>query len=195
MDEKNNKKSKNLLILLLIIIMLLVILIGGGFAKYVTRKSGTAQAVVASMGCKMTIKKYGLTETSSEDPSSSVVNPFCEVTVENKDEKGNRTQTDIEYQIKVSLKDGAQEDESLVYYWLEDDKMVAHSKNLPDYIISAYANQENSSDSMPENLIGSFSYTSDESKNYKIVFVNDNVGEEDITKNIDFNLTAEEKMN
>ena len=166
MEKKQENKNKKLIIIgLLVTLLVLIIITGIAFARYVTNKNATATADVAKAICTMVV------EPSEE--SIETVNPYCIVKVRNYDNDGNIAETDMNYKIEVEPKEDF---ELPVYYWEKDGTIVAHSTDLTGTIP----------------LSDEFGKSVEEEDAFKIVFVNP--GTENITRRVEFKLTATQKQ-
>lgn len=172
---QENKKILSLTLTLLMI-ALLVALFGLAYARYMSSASGTATAQVANLICKMEV------ESSSEDAQGNptpfdetIIHPYCILTI--KDYEGETagtatkvTEGSLNYTVTVTPKE---QDFTLpTYYW---ENMSTHE------IINT------------ANLQGTFTKGQAEDQQYKIVFTN--AGTANITKHVNFNLTAVQARN
>lgn len=172
---QENKKILSLTLTLLMI-ALLVAIFGFAYARYISSASGTAIAHTANLICKMEV------QSNSEDaqgnpivPDESIINPYCIITI--KDYEGETlatatkvTEGSLTYTITVAPKEN---DFTLpTYYW---ENMSTHE------IITT------------PNLQGSFTRGQADNQQFKIVFTNS--GETNITKHVNFDLTAVQAKN
>ena len=159
----NQEKAKRLKIMIAILLTLIVcILIAGiAYAKFAERRTGTATAQTANAICTMDITPNVANE--------EIVNPYCTVTIKNYNTEGQKSEVETRYQVEVQPKGDYQLPR---YYWEQDGKIIAQNTNLtgtiPLQIESGQVQQQEHT--------------------YKIVFIN--TGSEDITRQVEFNLTA-----
>lgn len=165
MVEKNsnvNKKSqmedkkKRKIIIILITLLMLFILGTFIFGKYMSTKQANNAMQVAKMICEMEI------EQSKDDRTN--INPYCIVKVMNYDVKDKVSETDVNFKIEVTPKEGFVLPE---YYWKDSEGTIV-AQSTP--------------------VSGDFKNGVKELKEYKIVFLNS--GEKDIIENVDLNLIA-----
>lgn len=98
------------------------------------------------------------------EENRAIINPYCTVTVRNFDSDDKITETDVNYKISVTPKEDFVMPE---YYWQDSNgRIVARSAE----VTGKFKNGEKGQDE------------------YKIVFLHS--GEEDVTRLIEFNLTA-----
>lgn len=98
------------------------------------------------------------------EENRTIINPYCIVTVRNYESDDKVTETDVNYTISVTPKEDFVMPE---YYWQDSSgRIVARSEE----VAGKFKNGEKGQDE------------------YKIVFMNS--GEEDITRLVEFNLTA-----
>lgn len=103
-------------------------------------------------------------EVVPSEKNKSIINPYCEVIVKNYNSNDKVTETDINYIIEVMPKEDFEMPE---YYWQDSNgNIVARSTEVR----GNFKNQEKGQ------------------HEYKIVFINS--GEQDITRLVEFNLTA-----
>ena len=103
-------------------------------------------------------------EVTQEDNSNNSINPYCNVSVKNYNNKNELTETNVTYKIEIQPKGDLVVPE---YYW-EDSKGVKVAYNT--------------------NVVGKLGHESEEVNKYKVVFVNS--GESQVTRVVDFNLVA-----
>lgn len=157
-NNTNNKNKKKLFIILALlgILLLVAIIFPFAYAKFISTINASASAEVAKMICEI--------EVLPSENTSTIINPYCTVTVKNYNDKNEITETDINYKIEVLPKGDFTLPE---YYWKDSEgTILAHSTALT----------------------GSFKNGLKDLKEYKIIFLNS--GEEDITRLVDFNLVA-----
>ena len=168
--EKNRSQLSGKYILLASIVLAVIITLVGVFsaayAKYITKASGNATAVIASAVCKMEVVPY----TGKE-----IVNPYCIVTVKNYDEENNVSQTDLNFNVTVT----------------PNGDFV-----LPTcYWVDITDGQENETIETTSNVIaGTLGHTTKQSKQYKIVFVNPGIEGEALVRQLNFDLKATQRM-
>jgi len=103
-------------------------------------------------------------EVQSSEADETIINPYCTVTVKNYNAEEKVTETDLNFKIEVTPKGDFTLPE---YYWKDSTgTILAQSTEVS----------------------GSFQIGAKASKEYTIVFLNS--GEEDIVRNVDFNLVA-----
>lgn len=158
--EKHNINKKGTvnkrLITVLIILICIILIFSIGYARYITTINGEASQDIAEMICNM--------EVVPSEKNSTIINPYCIVTVKNYNSDDKVTETDVNYTIEVTPKEDFVMPE---YYWEDSSgKIVARSTVLS----GNFKNQEKRQDE------------------YKIVFINS--GEKDVTGLVEFNLTA-----
>lgn len=192
---KNTEKNKKIfpikaqIMALIVIILLLLILISGfAYAKYIQTIQGSATAQVAKMICTIDVKSSSEDEKGNviQPIDKTVVNPYCIITV--KDYSGESTnptaitETDVSYKISVEPKKDANGENTFElpeYYWYEISSPESQT-----------ATKIATSTALTSNICsdGDFKSGKAETRYYKIVFLNS--GEQDITRYVDFNLTA-----
>lgn len=103
-------------------------------------------------------------EVQSSEADDTIINPYCTVTVKNYNAEDKITETDINFKIEVTPKGDFVLPE---YYWKDSTgTILAQSTEVS----------------------GSFQNGVKDLKEYTIVFLNS--GEEDVVRNVDFNLVA-----
>ena len=103
-------------------------------------------------------------EVQASEPDKNIINPYCMVTVKNYNKENKITETQVKYKIEVTPKGDFTLPE---YYW----------KNSEGIIIA-----------QSTEVTGTFEIGAKDEEEYKIVFLN--AGEEDIVRNVNFNLVA-----
>nr|MBP3680424.1 hypothetical protein [Clostridia bacterium] len=155
----NNKNKSNKILILCIISSIILVVISifvFAYAKYKTTLTGATSKQVAKIICEM--------EVTQEDNSNNSINPYCNVSVKNYNNKNELTETNVTYKIEIQPKGDLVVPE---YYW-EDSKGVKVAYNT--------------------NVVGKLGHESEEVNKYKVVFVNS--GESQVTRVVDFNLVA-----
>lgn len=163
------KKSNNLLFLIIFLILLLVCIGGAAYAKYIVTKHGSASAQVAKMICNLNVQ-------SSSASDQTIVNPYCTVTLTNFNTENNVdiiTEASYNYTVTVSLAQGSELTTLPVYYWEDSNGNRVGTTSQP--------------------LTGTFLNSAKDTQVYKVYFVN--TGSNNITADIDFNVTAVQKSN
>lgn len=103
-------------------------------------------------------------EVQSSEADDTIINPYCTVTVKNYNSEEKITETDVNFKIEVTPKGDFVLPE---YYWKDSTgTILAQSTEVS----------------------GSFQNGVKDLKEYTIVFLNS--GEEDVVRNVDFNLVA-----
>ena len=103
-------------------------------------------------------------EVESSEADETIINPYCTVKVKNYNDKDEITQTDLSFKIEVKPKGDFVLPE---YYWKDSaGTILAQSTEVT----------------------GSMTHNAKENKEYTIVFLNS--GEEDVVRNVDFNVVA-----
>ena len=103
-------------------------------------------------------------EVQASEPDKNIINPYCMVTVKNYNKENEITEIQVKYKIEVTPKGDFTLPE---YYW----------KNSEGIIIA-----------QSTEVTGTFEIGAKDEEEYKIVFLN--AGEEDIVRNVNFNLVA-----
>lgn len=153
---KENKKIIIIICTLIFAIILSITLFDVGYSKYVTSNSGSSGYEVAHMICNM--------DVVPSQANRTIINPYCTITVKNYSSDDKVTETDVNYTISVTPKEGFVMPE---YYWKDSSgRIVARSTEVA----------------------GNFKKGEKGEDEYKIVFLNP--GEEDITRYVEFNLNA-----
>lgn len=156
--EEKKEYNKTLLIIatILLFIIVVIVLFTFGYSKYITTKTGTATTEMANMICEM--------EVEASEANREIINPYCMVEVKNYNTANEITETDVNYKIEVTAKEGYTLPQ---YYWQDlNGTTLAYDTAVT----------------------GSFTHSSKQSITYKVVFANS--GEKDITQIVDFNLVA-----
>lgn len=155
--QKNKNKKKIFIILILLgIILLITIIFPFAYAKYISTINSSASVEVAKMICEM--------EVLPSENTSTIINPYCTVTVKNYNDKNEITESNVNYKIEVLPKGDYTLPE---YYWKDSEgTILAHSTALT----------------------GGIKYGTKTEKVYTIVFLNS--GEQDVSRLVDFNLSA-----
>lgn len=155
-EKKEYNKTLLMIAVILVFIIVVIVIFTFGYAKYITTKTGSATTEVANMVCEM--------QVDASEANREIINPYCMVEVKNYNDTNGITETDVNYKIEVTAKEGYTLPQ---YYWQETDGTTI-----------AYDTA----------VTGSFTHGSEQTKTYKIVFANS--GEQDITQIVDFNLVA-----
>lgn len=98
------------------------------------------------------------------EADETIINPYCIVKVKNYNEKDEVTQTDVNFKIEVKPKGDYKLPE---YYWKDSTGTILAQST---------------------EITGSMSTDGKQQKEYRIVFLNS--GEEDIVRNVEFNVVA-----
>ncbi len=147
------------------VIILLVCIFTFAYAKYVSTVQGNATAQVAKMICEMS--------AVTSEKSSTIINPYCTVTVKNTKTEGEganqttkRTETGVQYTLEVTPKDGRVLPE---HYWVrvqgQTETILARSTDTLDAQNNVIARTA----SFPAQYFGN---TQDETAVYKVIFIN-----------------------
>lgn len=177
-QKQNKGKNKALIILLLtLIVICLAIILVGAYAKYVTGIQASADAKVADFICTMDVTPC--------ESSKEIVNPYCTVTVKNYDNK-HIAETDIDFKVTVTSKDEGGELPEYKWYKLDSTEDPDGEKEVGS--ISTFLQ-----DTIPVSFTdtGEQQQAQRQEQKYKIVFINP--GDEDVTKNLQFELDAVQK--
>lgn len=157
-ENKNNKSNKKLFIILVLlgILLLTAIIFPYAYAKYISTINASTSIEVAKMICEM--------EVLPSENTSTIINPYCTVTVKNYNDKNEITETGVNYKIEVLPKGDFTLPE---YYWKDSEgTILAHSTALT----------------------GVLKHGTKVDEVYTIVFLNS--GEQDVSRLVDFHLDA-----
>lgn len=167
--NEENKKNDKVFPVMIIIALLIVLAAVCAFAYAKYISSGNG---VASANTANMICEMDISETSGQ----THINPYCEITVRNY--KGSAvSQTSVDFTLQAVAKDGVALPD---YVWMDSDgTIIARSGN-----------------DFPTQSLG---HTTQESKTYKIVFINSGnltaglEAGQPLTRYVDFNLVAVQK--
>lgn len=162
--EENNSnstnQSKNNKTIKLAIIIL-ILLIAIILAGFAYAKYVTSKEASATAKVAQLICEM---EVQSSEADDTIINPYCTVTVKNYNAEDKITETDINFKIEVTPKGDFVLPE---YYWKDSTGTILAQST---------------------EVTGSFQNGVKDLKEYTIVFLNS--GEEDVVRNVDFNLVA-----
>lgn len=166
-EEKQNNSEKlvknihnNRIVVFLILIILFLILITVIFETAYSRYMEQSEGQVSGEIAKMICEM----EVIPSEADKTIINPYCMVTVKNYNSNNEITETNVKYTIDVVAKENFEMPE---YYWQDTNgTILARSTSIK----------------------GNFENEVKKSDGYKIVFMN--TGEQNITRLVEFKLTA-----
>lgn len=164
MSEVNNeinKDSKKRNKKLFILIILLILIISIVLSGFAYAKYLTTKQASATAKVATMICEI---EVQASEADETIINPYCIVKVKNYNDKDQITQTDLNFKIEVKPKGEYKLPE---YYWKDSTGTILAQST---------------------EITGSMSTDGKQQKEYRIVFLNS--GEEDIVRNVEFNVVA-----
>lgn len=160
-DEVDKKRTSKGKKTIIIAVLVLILIITIILSVFAYAKYVTTKTATATAQIAQMICEM---EVQPSDADKTIINPYCTVTVKNYNNEDKITETDVNYKIEVTPKGDFVLPE---YYWKDTSgTILAQSTEIS----------------------GNFQTGEKDSKEYIIVFLNS--GEEDIVRNIDFNLVA-----
>lgn len=161
MEKNNNENIKQKNNKLIIIIVLSILIILIIISTFAYAKYITTKEASATAQIATMICEL---EVEASEADETIINPYCIVKVKNYNEKDEVTQTDVNFKIEVKPKGDYKLPE---YYWKDSTGTILAQST---------------------EITGSMSTDGKQQKEYRIVFLNS--GEEDIVRNVEFNVVA-----
>ena len=159
--EKNKNDSTQKNKYLKILIILPIIIILIIITSFAYAKYTTTKQASATAKIATMICEL---EVEASEADETIINPYCTVKVKNYNDNDEVTQTDLSFKIEVTP--------------------------IGDFVLPEYYWKDSSGTILAQSteVTGSMTRNAKETKEYTIVFLNS--GEEDIVRNVDFNVVA-----
>lgn len=161
MKKNNNENNKQENNKLLIIILLSILIILIIITSFAYAKYTTTKQASATAKIATMICEL---EVEASEADETIINPYCTVKVKNYNANDEVTQTDLSFKIEVTP--------------------------IGDFVLPEYYWKDSSGTILAQSteVTGSMTRNAKETKEFTIVFLNS--GEEDIVRNVDFNVVA-----